>query len=1160
MAPERKNYHSLDTDRGTRGHSRVSKITAVVAAVAGAACATQSRGGEEAPEKPGSDTVYVQVQPDTYQAPPGPDTLPPGPDTVQAPEPDTVSPDTITPENDFDGDGIVNSKDPCMYTADFKDQAGNPINIDGDSMPDACDGCKTVSDDGTDSDNDGVPDACDNSPGYNPSQADSDFDGIGDKTDNAPNCFNPEQVDNDGDGSPAACGDCNDNDADFNPGALDEPCDQVDKDCDGNAEDADIGCACTIGATQSVPGTCADGEKTCQLTGAETSGWVTTTEADNGTAEICGNNVDEDCSTVADDAPECVNQCEPGAVQDCGETKGECGKQLGTSTCDSKGAWGACAGDTKPTAEVCDGADNDCDDATDEDFGVGESCTAKGACGKVEGHKECMGTNATMCDTAPGGSKDASVSETCNGEDDDCDGEVDNAVFSVVGGEEGTTAKVGTACKGVGECKDGTNKCEDTLAVKCSAFDKAAPTDACDQAGKDENCDGVSNPGCECDDGDQAKSCQTQANVCVKGEQTCDDDKWSDCNGEVLGTPETCDGADNNCDGKVDNLPNGTVGAGCEGKMGVCADVSGQFECDANGGVVCTSEYAATQEVCGNKLDDDCDGLKDEGPFTVKGGKPGELANPGEACETGVGECKGSGVFECASDFAVVCDNGKTPGTELPDAQGKDEDCDGASNEGFDCKDGDKPKSCQSQPVVCEPGKQTCVGGEWSGCVGEQLGSVEVCNGADDDCNGTADDKFNVGGGCTGKGECGDGVVQCNPNDPNGTMCSTMPGGKDDQSGKEVCDGLDNDCNGIKDDLTDGTVGKACPGTGVCADGTLECEGGKLQCSTMEGGNQYVGTKEVCDGADNDCDGETDEGVWAGKGAVGLPCPAGVGACEGEGYTVCATDQSTKCSNEDNASLEKADKIDNDCDSSVDEGFDCVAGETQPCGGDFEVGICKFGTQTCGVDNKWDECGGKFVGPVPELCNSIDDDCNGKPDNGFDVGKACLGKGECAETPGVLECDSDDPSSKKLICSTGPEGSSSQVSDEVCDGKDNNCNGKTDEGIGTLGLPGDKCTNPGVCGEGTVACDGLSATKCKTAVMPGDLKEKCDGKDNDCDGAVDEGFKTGETCTDKCGDVGVYVCKTENPDESECSAKDPKEVPGNGVDDDCDGATDEEEK
>jgi cysteine-rich repeat protein len=73
----------------------------------------------------------------------------------------------------------------------------------------------------------------------------------------------------------------------------------------------------------------------------------------------------------------------------------------------------------------------------------------------------------------------------------------------------------------------------------------------------------------------------------------------------------------------------------------------------------------------------------------------------------------------------------------------------------------------------------------------------------------------------------------------------------------ETCDGLDNDCNGVVDDGNPGGGGGCSTGQpGVCGPGTVTCNGGSLVCVP----NQTPGT-EVCDGVDNDCDGQVDNGV-----------------------------------------------------------------------------------------------------------------------------------------------------------------------------------------------------------------------------------------------------------------------------------------------------------
>ncbi|MFZ8804314.1 MAG: MopE-related protein, partial [Candidatus Calescibacterium sp.] len=231
-----------------------------------------------------------------------------------------------------------------------------------------------------------------------------------------------------------------------------------------------------------------------------------------------------------------------------------------------------------------------------------------------------------------------------------------------------------------------------------------------------------------------------------------------------------------------------------------------------------------------------------------------------------------------------------------------------------------------------------------------------------------------------------------------------------------------------KDGYTDGTTKVSCtkPSDEYVLSALL------LDCNDNDP-NINPGKMEICDGLDNDCDGQTDEGF-----NVGQSCSVGLGECARTGQYVCRADGfGTECNaRAGNPSLEICDGKDNDCNGQIDENLTraCYTGPAGTQG----VGECKAGIQVC-TNGVWGPCQGEVL-PQSEICDNKDNDCDGQIDEEFNVGQSCtVGVGECART-GQYVCKADGSGTQ---CNATP----GTPTAEICDGRDNDCDGQIDEEI-----------------------------------------------------------------------------------------------------------------
>jgi len=466
---------------------------------------------------------------------------------------------------------------------------------------------------------------------------------------------------------------------------------------------------------------------------------------------------------------------------------------------------------------------------------------------------------------------------------------------------------------------------------------------------------------------------------------------------------EVCDERDNDCNGLVDDQAvdrstwyldvdgdgYGSVHLSTEACLAPPGYVANGLDCNDTD----ISVYPGAAEVC-DEIDNDCNAEVDEGPAAPStwyadsdGDGYGNAAMPVSACTAPPGYVADSSdcndLDPASSPVAVeVCD-------EI------DNNCDGQVDEGgaapstwYADYDGDTFGNTALSATTCvAPLGFVATGGDCDDLDATSYpGSLELCDGVDNNCEGTVDE----------------GVT--------GTYY------------------IDSDNDGYGDP---GTPLQACFLPAGASANDLDCDDGAA--------NAHPGGVEVCDGIDNDCTGAVDDNAldaltWYldgdndGSGAPGT----GVSSCSAIAGTV-SNDSDCDDSDADNfpGNLESCDGQDEDCDGSADDGFDSDGDGATSCGPDGIPG------------NSDDDCDDNDPGNAPgnaEACDGDDNDCDGVVDNGLD------GDGD-----GVTSCGPDGiPGNSDDDCDDSDPGNA-PGNTETCDGVDNDCDSLIDEGAVGVG-------------------------------------------------------------------------------------------------------------
>ena len=701
----------------------------------------------------------------------------------------------------------------------------------------------------------------------------------------------PEPIpDRDGDGFTEDM-DCDDTDAALNPAAP-ELCDGIDNDCDGDidedgADDAttwyydadgdDFGDPAVFMAACERPEAYVAGDLGLDCDDADASVNPDAAEHCNGIDDDCDGDIDEDASdatTWYQDADGDGYGADDVSILRCEEVDGYTDV---AGDCDD--AWV----EVNPEAdEYCDGADNDCDGDIDEDDALGADTWYFDEDGDGWGLEDtttvsCYRPSLFAAEYGDCDDDDGEVfpgaDEVCNDKDDDCDGDADedDAIDATTwyqdadnDGYGGTITTV--TCEQPSGYVDAGSDCDDSRADV-----NPGGTEVCDADDADEDCDGL------VDDLDSSLDSSTAL------DWYRDDD--SDGYGSSAHTITRCDGPTGYIAADVGEDCDDTDSRVNPGATEICDTDDTDDDCD---GLVNTDDPSVdTSTFVTWYADTDGDGFGDHGSSQDACGAPtGYVADDTDCDDTRV-DVNPDGAEVCDADNAdedcdgVTDDYDSSVDSATYDTWYADADADGYGEAASPISQCDQPSGYVTDATDCDDGEYFV-----------NPGAQEVCDedDIDEDCDGRADSldrsadpgsqyTFYADDDGDGYGDIGDSITACDA--PAGFVSNSndCDDSRDDVSPAEteLCDAYDTDedCDGLADDADSsadsGSMSTFYADSDSDSFGDLTAPAAACDAPTGyvadnndcddEVATTFPGATETCNYTDDDCDGDTDEGV-----------------------------------------------------------------------------------------------------------------------------------------------------------------------------------------------------------------------------------------------------------------------------------------------------------